>query len=168
MSPFDKPIVTSNVDNAITGNNNAKSYKLPDDTTIVLSANELSSIPEMLFTTPGFGGRYSRVEPLSKLIYKSIQYCKNIDFGRSLWNNVVLIGGSSVYDGMTERLANELAPLTAQSLPVKVIPAGKPNHRKNAAWLGGSILGSLPVNELKMSKEEYFEHGATYVNECCP
>ena len=79
VSPIDRPIVSNNADNAITGNKNAKSYKLPDGTTIVLSENELSSIPEMLFTTPGFGGRYSRVEPLNKLIYKSIQYCKNID-----------------------------------------------------------------------------------------
>lgn len=168
VSPFDKPIVSSNIDNDIAENKNAKSYKLPDGTTIVLSGTELSSVPEMLFTTPTFGSLYSRVEPLSKLIYKSVQYCKNLDFGRSLWSNVVLIGGSSVYDGMTERLANELAPLTAQSLPVKVIPAGKPSHRKNAAWLGGSILGSLPENDLKMSKEEFLEHGAKYINECCP
>ena len=141
---------------------------MPDGTDIVLSNDELSSIPEMLFTSPVLGGRYSRVEPLSKLIYKSIQYCKNIDFGRSLWSNVVLIGGSSVYDGMAQRLANELSPLTAQSLPVKVIPAGKPNDQKIASWLGGSILGSLSVNEIKMTKEDYVEHGATYVNECCP
>ena len=95
-------------------------------------------------------------------------HCKNIDFGRSLWSNVVLIGGSSVYDGMAQRLANELSPLTAQSLPVKVIPAGKPKDQKIASWLGGSILGSLSVNEIKMTKEDYVEHGATYVNECCP
>ena len=167
VSPFDMPTSSDGTNNS-NSSQHAKSYKLPDGTDIVLSNDELSSIPEMLFTSPVLGGRYSRVEPLSKLIYKSIQYCKNIDFGRSLWSNVVLIGGSSVYDGMAQRLANELSPLTAQSLPVKVIPAGKPKDQKIASWLGGSILGSLSVNEIKMTKEDYVEHGATYVNECCP
>ena len=33
----------------------AKSYKLPDGTDLIFSNKELSSVPEMLFTSPGFG-----------------------------------------------------------------------------------------------------------------
>ena len=162
LSPFENP--TGEQSNSDKG---AKSYKLPDGTDLIFSNKELSSVPEMLFTSPGFGGRFSRVEPLSKLIYKSIQYCKNVDFGRSLWGNIVLIGGSSVYENMVERLSSELSPLTAQSLLVKVV-AGKPQDRKIAAWLGGSIIGSLPSHDLKMTKSDYVEHGVSYIHECCP
>ena len=93
--------------------------------------------------------------------------CKNVDFGRSLWGNIVLIGGSSVYENMVDRLSSELSPLTAQSLLVNVV-AGKPQDRKIASWLGGSIIGSLPSHDLKMTKSDYVEHGVSYIHECCP
>ena len=72
VSPFDMPTSSDGTNNSRICSQHAKSYKLPDGTDIVLSNDELSSIPEMLFTSPVLGGRYSRVEPLSKLIYVNL------------------------------------------------------------------------------------------------
>ena len=139
-------------------------YQLPDGTVIEASGKVRIEIPEMLFDPPS-GGRFSRVEPLGKLVYSSLRMC-NADFARDMWSHVVVIGGSSALPGITERLNQELAPLTPKSIPVNVISA-QPQNRGMSAWLGGSILGTLPYNQIAMTKAEYAEHGAAFIGQRC-
>lgn len=57
---------------------------------------------------------------------------------------------------------------------VKVQPSA-PTDRATAAWLGGSIVGSLGgggvsggFSELWVSRKEYQEYGASVVDKKCP
>ena len=144
----------------------ATPYTLPDGTSIPLGAPRVE-IPEMIFEPP-YGGQYSRVEPLNKLVYNALRtQVNNPEFQRDMWGNIIVMGGSSTFVGTAERLTVELAPLTPKSISVNVI-APKLHDRSKCAWLGGSILGTLQYEDLAMTKGEYAEHGAHFIAQRCP
>ena len=121
----------------------------------------------MIFEPP-YGGQYSRVEPLNKLVYNALRtQVNNAEFQRDMWGNIIVMGGSSTFVGTAERLTVELAPLTPKSISVNVI-APKLHDRPKCAWLGGSILGTLQYEDLAMTKGEYAEHGAHFIAQRCP
>src|SRR5690606_13187486 len=59
-----------------------------------------------------------------------------------LYNNVVLCGGSSMFPGLADRIQRELTERAQSTLKARVIAH---EERKNLAWIGGSILASLPT-----------------------
>ena len=78
--------------------------------------------------------------------------------------NVVLAGGNSLFPGFPERIASEMG--SHESDPnfwtVKVIATPE---RKEAVWIGGSILASISTfKDLSISKEDYLERGSQLVN----
>jgi len=83
--------------------------------------------------------------------------------GTAAWfGSIVLAGGSSMFPGLQERLCEELTPLGPSHAKPKVLALPE---RKHAAWLGGSILGSLPtMPSMWISKEEYDENGPLIVH----
>lgn len=64
----------------------------------------------------------------------------DIDVRKSLYENVVLSGGSTCFNGIAERLSKELSALAPTSVKIKVFA---PPERKYSVWIGGSILSSL-------------------------
>eukprot|EP00917_Polyrhabdina_sp_WS-2016_P000599 GHVP01001353.1.p1 GENE.GHVP01001353.1~~GHVP01001353.1.p1 ORF type:complete len:128 (-),score=11.12 GHVP01001353.1:157-540(-) len=63
---------------------------------------------------------------------------------------LVVVGGLSVMDGFLPRLSEEILPLLKSlpksqnvPLPWKCLCFNKELFRRNASWIGGSILGSL-------------------------
>lgn len=48
------------------------------------------------------------LDSIQDLIYKSIQECDDIDFRRELYNNIILSGGNTMFEGIQERLENEI------------------------------------------------------------
>lgn len=57
-----------------------------------------------------------------------------------LYSNIVLSGGSTLFDGLVDRLCKELKLLAPPSMKCKVVAMPE---RKYSAWIGGSILASL-------------------------
>ena len=78
-----------------------------------------------------------------------------------LARNIVLIGGSSLFSGLPERLLGELR----QILPAGIAPnrLTLPENRAWAAWVGGSMLGSnVDTYEcVCVTREEYNESGVS-------
>jgi actin-related protein len=98
-------------------------------------------------------------------LYSSIYKC-DVDFRKEVCGNVVLSGGNSLFPGLADRLEKGLMNLAPSTMKVNVIAAAE---RKYRAWIGGSILASLPYFcRLWNSKEEYDEMGAAFVNVNCP
>jgi len=65
----------------------------------------------------------------------------DIELRKDLFANIVLSGGSTMFEGLAERLFKELADLPlGQANKVKVL---SPPERKYSTWLGGSMLASL-------------------------
>jgi actin-related protein len=91
----------------------------------------------------------------------------DIDIRRDLYSNVVLSGGSSMFEGLPERLEKELVKLAPEKMKVK-ITAPSPSYQKYAAWIGGSILASSSTFQQRcISKAEYDESGPGIVGRKC-
>merc|ERR1712173_265729 len=89
---------------------------------------------------------------IHKLTYDSIMKC-DVDIRRSLYENTVLSGGSTMFPGIDVRLTKEMTSLAPASIRIKVVA---PPERKYSVWIGGSILSSLTTfQEMWVSKDEY-------------
>ena len=83
--------------------------------------------------------------------------------------NIVVSGGNASFTGFTERLDRALATTMQEHTARKVkIYSPNPTERRIAAWLGGSVVGSLgSFHDLWLSREEYDENGPLIVNRKC-
>jgi actin-related protein len=89
------------------------------------------------------------------LLYKAIMNC-DVDIRKMFYGNILLSGGSTMFEGFAERLNKEMINLLPPTAKVKII---SPQERKYSAWIGGSILASLSTFQgLWISKEEYGTH----------
>ena len=58
------------------------------------------------------------------------------------WDDMqkLLSGGTTMFQGIGERMTKELTALAPSTMKIKVVA---PPERKNSAWIGGSILSSF-------------------------
>lgn len=66
----------------------------------------------------------------------------DVDVRPHLMANVVVTGGTSLTQGMTDRINQELVGLVP-GVRVRISAPGNTYERKYASWIGGSILASL-------------------------
>eukprot|EP00761_Pharyngomonas_kirbyi_P010979 gb/GECH01011003.1/.p1 GENE.gb/GECH01011003.1/~~gb/GECH01011003.1/.p1 ORF type:complete len:378 (+),score=83.93 gb/GECH01011003.1/:1-1134(+) len=137
-----------------------KSYELPDGNVITVG-NERFRCPEVLFQPSLIG---MEAEGIHTTAFNSIGKC-DIDIRKDLYGNVVLSGGTTMFEGIADRLTKELTNLAPASMKVKVVA---PPERKYSVWIGGSILASLSTfQQMWISKNEYDESGPSIVHRKC-
>jgi len=137
-----------------------KSYELPDGQVITVG-NERFRGPEVLFQ-PGLIGLEQ--DGVHQLTYQSIMKC-DVDIRKDLYGNIVLSGGTTMFDGVADRINKEVTALAPSSIQVKVVA---PPERKYSVWIGGSILSSLSTfQQMWISKDEYDEAGPAIVHRKC-
>ena len=137
-------------------------YELPDGTHVIVKDQRIRC-PEALFK-PAMVGKEGN--GIGQTCYDSIQKC-DIDVRKDLYNCVVLSGGTSMYNGLPERLTKEIKALAPESMKEEVKVIASP-ERKFAVWIGGSILSSISTFEsMWITKTEYEESGATIVHRKC-
>jgi len=137
-----------------------KSYELPDGQTITVG-NERFRCPEVLFKPVMLG---LESEGIHNLVYSSIMKC-DIDIRKDLYKNIVMSGGTTMFDGIADRLFHEVKSLAPSGNEIKIIA---PPERKYSVWIGGSILASLSTfEEMWVTKEEYDEAGPAIVHRKC-
>jgi len=137
-----------------------KNYELPDGQVITIGAERFRA-PEALFQ-PQFLGLEQ--EGIHKLTFSSIMKC-DVDIRKDLYGNVVMSGGTTMYQGIPERVQKEVKALAPDSMTIKIIA---PPERKYSVWIGGSILSSLSTfEEMWIKKEEYDESGPSIVHRKC-
>jgi len=135
-------------------------YELPDGNFITLG-NERFRCPEVLFQPHHIGKEGGGI---ANCVFESIMAC-DIDTRRELFANVVLSGGTTMFEGIQERMTKELVALAPSTTKVRVIA---PAERKYSVWIGGSILSSLTTfGQMWISKREYDECGPTIVHKKC-
>eukprot|EP01009_Symbiontida_sp_KSa7_P004356 NODE_2062_length_514_cov_275.905376_g1684_i0.p2 GENE.NODE_2062_length_514_cov_275.905376_g1684_i0~~NODE_2062_length_514_cov_275.905376_g1684_i0.p2 ORF type:complete len:99 (-),score=31.26 NODE_2062_length_514_cov_275.905376_g1684_i0:217-489(-) len=87
------------------------------------------------------------------------------DIRRDLYANIVLSGGTTMYEGLQERLTKEITNLAPNAVKIKVVA---PPERKYSVWIGGSILASLSTFQtMWIKKDEYDEAGPQIVHRKC-
>jgi actin-related protein len=73
---------------------------------------------------------------LHKFAYQSIIKCDE-DIRKSLYSNIVMSGGTTMFPGISERLSKEVSALAPSTMKIKVVA---PAERKFLVWIGGSML----------------------------
>jgi actin-related protein len=137
-----------------------QNYELPDGQVITIG-NERFRCPEVLFK-PNFIGLEQ--EGVHKLTFQSIMKC-DVDIRKDLYSNTVMSGGTTMFEGIAERMQKELKALAPDSMTIKIIA---PPERKYSVWIGGSILASLSTfEEMWIQKSEYDEAGPSIVHRKC-
>eukprot|EP00122_Pirum_gemmata_P011059 Pgem_evm1s10238 len=126
-----------------------RSHKLADGKVISLD-KECFKCPEALFQ-PSLLGKLT--PGIHKMIHSSIENC-DFSIKRQMYSNIVLTGGSTLFNGLSARLKKELAVL-APAVEHYINIVAHP-ERKNISWTGGSVLASLThFQKLWISRYNY-------------
>ncbi|ANB14652.1 Arp4p [Sugiyamaella lignohabitans] len=132
-----------------------KDKEKPTEKSAATAAKELKALvytdrTQGPFTTTG----------ISDMIIDAINSC-DVDIRANLANNVIITGGTSLIQGFTDRVNEDLV----HALPgykIRIHAPGNLIERKFSAWIGGSILASLGTfHQLWISKKEYEEVGVS-------
>merc|ERR1719316_944176 len=135
-------------------------YELPDGQVITVGS-ERFRVPEVLFKPAMIG---KEAEGIHRTVYDSIMKC-DVDIRKDLYENVVMSGGSTMFEGIDKRLEKELQALAPSTMTIKI---SAPPERKYSVFIGGSILSSLSTfSTMWISKEEYDESGPSIVHQKC-
>jgi actin-related protein len=137
-----------------------KNYELPDGRKILIG-NERFRCAEILFQPQQAG---HELEGVHKYCYDSVMKC-DVDVRRDLFLNTILSGGSTLFEGMGERMWQEMHQLAPSTNRIKILA---PPERKYSVWLGGSILASLSTFQtMWINKQEYDESGPAIIHRKC-
>ncbi|KAI1172229.1 actin-domain-containing protein [Nemania sp. FL0916] len=119
--------------------------------------NERFAVPELLFHPSNIG---MRQPGLPDLVLQSLH-----SLPHGLWpaflNNIVVVGGNSLFDGFVSRLEADIRKLTPDDCPVRLRRAEDPITN---TWLGGANLARhAHLQSLAVTKLEYEEHGSAWL-----
>lgn len=138
-----------------------KSYTLPDGRVITIGGAECIRCPESLFHP---SSAKTGLTGIHELVYSSVLQCDE-GIQQELLANIVLAGGNTMFEGISQRIQEEVACLAPSTIKTKVIAAPV---RKYSAWIGGSILASLPqFQSMWITKKDYEEAGPAIVQRKC-
>lgn len=132
-------------------------YRLPDGTLISLGAERFRA-PELLFHPSNGGFEYPGIH---ELLASSINRA-DLDLRMTLFSQIVLSGGSTMFQGFGDRLLNEVRKLAPKDIKIRI---SAPPDRKLSTFMGGSILASLATfKKMWVTKEEYEEEGGAILH----
>ena len=137
-----------------------KSYTLPDGNVCTFSSQRFRT-PEYLFNPALNGKEFGGVH---KLTFQSIMNC-DLDVRKDLYGNIILSGGTTMFDGFGERLYKEMKELAPATMKVKVIASP---DRKYMVWKGGSTLSTLSTfSSMWITRADYEEYSASVIHRKC-
>jgi len=137
------------------------SYTMPDKRVITIPGSVRMSCPELIFK-PELNGK--SCASIHKLAWNSVQ-ASDVDVRKDLCKNIILSGGTTMYEGLADRLKKEILALAPPSSEIRVIASA---DRKYAVWKGASTLACLSTFASSwVSAEDYQEHGAAVIHRKC-
>ena len=135
-------------------------FRLPDGHAISIS-RERFVVAEALFH-PGYIG-YEGDGGVAALVNESIKNSP-IDLTKPLASNIIIAGGSSMFEGFPARLATEVKQRVSANMSreVKVVAT---QDRVTSVWNGGKAFAELreSFEDRWMTKQEYQEYGAGFI-----
>jgi len=150
-------------ENAQAANSSEKDvqYTLPDKRVFTVNGANRMQCPELLFK-PELNGMSCK--GIHALCHASIQ-ASDIDVRKDLCKNIIMSGGTTMYEGIADRLKSEVVGMLPAGSEVRIVASA---DRKYAVWKGASTLASLSTFESSwITAEDYQEHGAGVVHRKC-
>ncbi|XP_007947955.1 actin-related protein T1-like [Orycteropus afer afer] len=138
-----------------------KEYSLPDGN-VIWMGEQRYQVPEALFQpdqlaihTPG----------LSRMVTRSIMKC-DAEIQQSLFAEIVLAGGTTLFPGLGERLLKDLEQqLTNTGISVKITASPE---RCYSGWIGASVMASRSTfKQMWVTSDEFKEFGPSVVQRKC-
>merc|ERR1719454_1051572 len=121
---------------AKTSSEHDKQYTLPDKAVITVPATVRMGCPELLFD-PTRNGMTCKSMP--DLAWSSVQ-AADVDVRKELCKNIIMSGGSTMYEGIADRLKTEITNRAPSGAEIRIVATADRDH---AVWKGGSTLASL-------------------------
>jgi len=132
-------------------------YKLPDGSVMEIGQSRFRA-PEALFRPELIG---EECEGIHECLVYSIQK-SDMELRKTLYQNIVLSGGSTLFQGFGDRLLWEVKKLAPKDIKIRI---SAPQERLYSTWIGGSILASLDTfRKMWVSKKEYEDEGAKVIH----
>ncbi|XP_032903215.1 actin-like [Amblyraja radiata] len=135
-------------------------YELPDGHIITIG-KERFKCPEALFNPTLIETNQDGIHTAANISLRRVPpQVRHI-----MYNNVLLCGGSTLFDGFNLRFCKELYALSPHGCKPKIhaVP-----ERKYAVWIGGSILASLHAfQSMWIRREDYDDQGPNIVYHMC-
>jgi len=132
-------------------------YVLPDGNILEVGPARFKA-PELLFKPDLIGEEF---EGLHEVLHFSIRK-SDMDLRKTLYSNIVLSGGSTLFKGFGDRLLHEIKKLAPKDIKIRI---SAPQERLYSTWIGGSILASLDTfKKMWVSKKEYDEEGVRVIH----
>lgn len=139
-----------------------RSFKLPDGQTITLSS-ERFRCAEILFD-PSLTGNTMSVG-VHETAYRSIIRA-DVHMRRSLYQNIVVAGGTTLIEGFTRRLQREIKARAPAGVTIEVVGS---EDRQYAAWIGAAIFASLSTfDSTLVLKADYEDRGISAIDRIFP
>jgi len=140
---------------------NDAQYTMPDKSVVTVPASVRMGCPELIFD-PSRNGQ--TVKAIHTLAWASVT-ASDIDVRKELCKNVIMSGGTTMYEGIPDRLKTELTNLAPSGAEIRVVASA---DRKYAVWKGASTLASLSTFASSwVTAEDYQEHGAAVIHRKC-
>ncbi|XP_016074710.1 PREDICTED: actin-related protein T2 [Miniopterus natalensis] len=137
-----------------------REYKLPDGNVIQIG-DQLFQAPEALFAPEQLG---IQNPGLSKMVSYSITKC-DAEIQNMLYGEIVLSGGTTLFQGLDDRLLKELEQLASKGTPIKITA---PPDRWFSTWIGASIVTSLSsFRQMWVTSVDFKEFGTSVVQRRC-
>nr|XP_048681035.1 actin-related protein T2-like isoform X2 [Caretta caretta] len=101
---------------------------------------------------------------LHRMIAHSVSKC-DVNIHNTLYGNMVLSGGSSLFHGLDERIFKGLEHQAPKGVPIKIIA---PTDRWFSAWIGASVITSLTsFKQMWITAADYKDFGPNIVQRRC-
>ncbi|XP_054439980.1 actin-related protein T2 [Pteronotus mesoamericanus] len=137
-----------------------REYKLPDGN-VVQIGDQLYQAPEALFAPEQLG---LQSPGLPQMVSCSVAKC-DADIQNTLYGEIVLSGGTTLFPGLDDRLLKELERLASKGTPIKITA---PPDRWFSTWIGASIVTSLSsFKQMWVTSADFKEFGASVVQRRC-
>ncbi|EIW80830.1 actin-66 [Coniophora puteana RWD-64-598 SS2] len=150
---WEKEVLNANVQHS----EDDEAFELPDGQSLAVG-NERFYTTEVLFQPSILG---LDVAGLQYTTYNVIHKCDTDLYG-PLFGNIILVGGNTMFPGLSQRFKSELTSLNHD--PNTSIDVYVPPDPRVSVWIGGSIVTSLSTfKDMCVSRTEYDEVGPAVV-----
>lgn len=120
--------------------------------------DERFKCPELLFTPSLNDLEFSSIQDAAN---DSVKKC-DAAIRKQLFENIVISGGSSMFEGLPERFEKELSQIVDKSTKLNIVA---PKNRIYSTWIGGSMFASSSEFEgAAIKKADYDEKGYAIVS----
>ena len=138
-------------------NKNMINYYLPDGSSISIGDERILA-PEILFNPEYIGKEYLS---FPDMIISSVNKV-DIQLKQKSYENILLSGGNTCFNGLYEQLHTELKNKLIKNMKINLNKTDKPQF---CCWIGGNIISTLEIfKKMWVTRNDWIEKGTKVIH----